>query len=52
MSLADIYTIGVPRTLGVPRYMSNLVSFAPRAGAKVFIVPRESLILIFGGGEV
>ena len=52
VSLANIQTIGVPRTLGGPRYMSNLATFVPRAGAWFFIVPRESSTLIFGGGEV
>ena len=47
--------LGVPHSIQiseVPRLSLNLATFVPRVGAGVFIKPRESLILIFGGGEV
>ena len=47
----SIQTIGVPRTLGVPRYMSNPATCVPWAGARAFI-HCESSTLLFGGGEV
>ena len=47
----SMQTIGVPRTLGVPRYMSNLATVVPRAGVGVSFMFCEHSLFFWEEGK-